>query len=52
VLSGPLAGLTGVVVRQKKRTRLVISFDLLMRSVAVELAPSDLSPSVVQHPCD
>jgi transcription antitermination factor NusG len=36
VLSGPLAGLTGVVVRQKK-TRLVISFDLLMRSVAVDL---------------
>jgi transcription antitermination factor NusG len=47
VLSGPLAGLTGVVVRQKRRTRLVISFDLLMRSVAVELAPSDLSPSSV-----
>ena len=44
VLSGPLAGLTGVVVRQKKQTRLVISFDLLMRSVAVELNPSDLSP--------
>jgi transcription antitermination factor NusG len=37
VLSGPLAGLTGVVVRQKKRTRLVISFDLLMRSVAVDV---------------
>lgn len=37
VLSGPLAGLTGVVVRQKKQTRLVISFDLLMRSVAVDV---------------
>jgi transcription antitermination factor NusG len=45
VLSGPLVGLTGVVVRQKKRTRLVISFDLLMRSVAVELGPSDLNPA-------
>jgi transcription antitermination factor NusG len=44
VLSGPLAGLTGVVVRHKKQTRLVISFDLLMRSVAVELNPSDLNP--------
>jgi transcriptional antiterminator NusG len=43
VLTGPLAGLTGVVVRQKKQTRLVISFDLLMRSVAVELDPSDLN---------
>jgi transcription antitermination factor NusG len=44
VLSGPLAGLTGVVVRQKKQARLVISFDLLMRSVAVEIGPSDLNP--------
>jgi transcription antitermination factor NusG len=44
VLSGPLAGLTGVVVRQKTQTRLVISFDLLMRSVAVEFGPSDLNP--------
>jgi transcription antitermination factor NusG len=47
VLSGPLAGLTGVVVRQKKQTRLVISFDLLMRSVAVELGPSDLNPQTI-----
>ena len=37
VLSGPLAGLTGIVVRQKNCTRFVISFDLLMRSVIVEL---------------
>jgi transcription antitermination factor NusG len=37
VLSGPLEGLTGVVLRQKKRTRFVISLELLMRSVAVEM---------------
>jgi transcription antitermination factor NusG len=42
VTSGPLAGLTGIVIRQKKCTCLVISFDLLMRSVAVELDSSDL----------
>ncbi len=42
VLSGPLAGLTGIVDRQKKTTRFVISFDLLMRSVSVELDSSDL----------
>ena len=47
VLSGPLAGLTGVVVRQKNQTRLVISFDLLMRSVAVEIGPSDLNPQTI-----
>ena len=42
VLSGPLAGLTGIVVRQRKSSRFVISFELLMRSVAVELDSSDL----------
>jgi transcription antitermination factor NusG len=44
VLSGPLAGLTGIVVRQKKRTRFVISLDLLMRSVSVELDIADFNP--------
>jgi transcription antitermination factor NusG len=42
VVSGPLAGLTGVVVRRKKQTRLVISFDLLMRSVAVEVEGEEI----------
>lgn len=43
VLSGPLAGLTGIVLRQKKRTLFVITLELLMRSVAVELDDSMLS---------
>ena len=42
VLSGPLEGLAGVVVRQRNRTRLVISLELLMRSVAVEVDVSDV----------
>src|SRR6516225_1498796 len=37
VLSGPLAGLSGIAVRQKNRTRFVVSFDVLERSVSVEL---------------
>jgi len=37
VLSGPLAGLTGVVVRERNHARFVISLELLKRSVAVEL---------------
>jgi len=44
VLRGPLAGLTGIVVRQKKGTRFVISLDLLMRSVSVEVDTSDFDP--------
>jgi transcription antitermination factor NusG len=46
VLSGPLAGLTGMVVREKKTTRLVVSLDLLMRSVSVELDTADFVPYV------
>src|SRR5208283_1626589 len=41
LLSGPLAGLNGIVVRQKNRTRFVISLELLMRSVSVEIDTSD-----------
>jgi transcription antitermination factor NusG len=37
VLSGPLEGMTGIVVRKKNRTRFVISLELIMRSVAVEI---------------
>ena len=41
VLSGPLAGFSGIVVRQRNRTRFVVSFDVLERSVAVEINDSD-----------
>jgi len=44
VLSGPLEGLTGIVLRQKNRTRFVVSFELLMRSVAVEIDSTDFAP--------
>jgi transcription antitermination factor NusG len=46
VLSGPLAGFSGIVVRQKNRTRFVVSFDVLERSVAVEVDDSDLHAAV------
>jgi len=42
--SGPLEGLTGIVVRQKNSTRLVVSLELLMRSVAVEIDSADFDP--------
>jgi len=46
VLSGPLAGFSGIVVRQKNRTRFVVSFNVLERSVAVEVDDSDLHAAV------
>jgi transcription antitermination factor NusG len=40
--SGPLAGLTGIVVRRKSGLRFVVSVDLIQRSVAVELDEANL----------
>jgi transcription antitermination factor NusG len=42
VLSGPLEGMTGIVVRKKNRARFVISLELIMRSVTVEMDDSML----------
>jgi transcription antitermination factor NusG len=41
--SGPLAGLTGILVRRKGSTRFVISVDLIQRSVAVEIDEAEFS---------
>jgi transcription antitermination factor NusG len=46
VKSGPLQGLNGIILRRKNRTRFILSFDLLMRSVAVEIDDIDLVPGV------
>jgi transcription antitermination factor NusG len=45
VMSGPLQGLEGVLLRRKNKTRFVLSFDLIMRSVAVEIDEIDLGPA-------
>lgn len=42
VQAGPLAGLQGVLVRKKNRVRFVVSVELIMRSVAVEVDEADL----------
>ena len=44
VASGPLRGLEGVVMHRKNGWRLVISLDLIMRSVSVEIEDTDLVP--------
>ncbi len=45
VKSGPLQGLEGTVLRKKNRFRIVISFELIMRSVAVEIDDFVLEPT-------
>jgi transcription antitermination factor NusG len=42
IVDGPLAGLKGRVVRRERTTRFVLSIDLIMRSVAVNVEASQL----------
>lgn len=42
VRTGPLQGLEGILVRRKNVSRFVISLDLIMRSVTVEIDVSEL----------
>ena len=42
VRSGPMAGLEGVLLRRKDGLRLVVSIELLMRAVAVEIDEADV----------
>ena len=44
VKSGPMTGMEGILVRRKNRSRFVISLDLIMRSVAVEVDALELEP--------
>lgn len=46
VRRGPLQGLEGIILRRKNKTRFILSFDLIMRSVAVEIDETDLEPSL------
>jgi transcription antitermination factor NusG len=44
IVRGPLAGLSGVTVRRKGSTRIVLSIELIQRSVVVDLDAADLEP--------
>ncbi len=48
IRSGPLAGMEGIVLRHNthhnKGTRIVLSLDLIMQSIAVEVDMADLEP--------
>ena len=42
--AGPLTGLEGILVRKKSSFRVVVSVDLIMRSIVVDVDASDLEP--------
>lgn len=44
VVRGPLGGLTGILVRKKSKHRLVVSIDILQKSVSVEIDAESAVP--------
>jgi transcription antitermination factor NusG len=44
VQAGPMAGLEGILLRRKDGLRLVVSIEILMRAVAVEIDEGDVEP--------
>lgn len=46
VTAGPLAGLRGIIVRRKGQMHIVVSLDLIQRSVLVEVDLMELEPLV------
>jgi len=49
VRSGPVAGLEGILVRRKDGARLVVSIEILMRAVALEIDEADVEPLMMQN---
>lgn len=46
VRCGPVAGLEGILVRRKEGARLVVSIEILMRAVALEIDEADVEPLI------
>lgn len=44
VIYGPLSGAQGILIRRRNSSRLVISIEAIMRSVAVEIDEADVMP--------
>ena len=46
ITSGPLAGLEGILLRKKSKFRVVLSLDLILRSIVVDVDSADVQPFV------
>jgi transcription antitermination factor NusG len=44
IVAGPLAGLEGILTRRKQELRLILSVEIIMRSIAVEISEYDIEP--------
>jgi transcription antitermination factor NusG len=47
--AGPLQGVQGILLRKKGSFRVVVSVDLIMRSIAVDVDATDLEPMTEDH---
>jgi transcription antitermination factor NusG len=45
VTGGPLAGVAGILVHKKQSFRVVLSIEMIQRSVAVEIDIRDIAPA-------
>jgi len=50
IKSGPLVGRQGILLRRKGILRVVLSIDLIMRSIAVDMDVADVEPVVHRGP--
>jgi hypothetical protein len=48
VQDGPLQGVNGIIVRVKNKDRVIVSIDLLMRSVFIEIENCRVSPLLLR----
>jgi transcription antitermination factor NusG len=49
IISGPMAGLEGILTRRKQQFRLVLSVKVIMRSIAIEVSEFDIEPVSTNH---
>jgi transcription antitermination factor NusG len=42
IVSGPLAGMGGILIRRKQELRVVVSIEIIMRSIAVEVSELEI----------
>lgn len=49
VIAGPLVGMEGILVRKKQEFRVVLSLEIIMRSISVEVSEFDIEPISNRH---
>src|SRR5215472_7367836 len=49
IVAGPLAGWEGILTRRKQELRLVLSIQIIMRSISVEVSELDIEPALADR---